>query len=64
MTSELRSDRETAVRIILDLRGDHEFGNKSPSLNTVLYGPEHNPGPVRDGQQAGTAERAIWVLPK
>ena len=38
MSSELQADRERACNIVLQMRGEKEFGYKSPDINKITYG--------------------------
>ena len=46
LSSELQSERKRAIQIILQIRGEDEFGNDSPRLNNITYGPRASRKPV------------------
>ena len=52
------------VFIIIDIRDGAEFGNKSPTLNTLLYGPEYDPAPVRKPVVDLDATSVLHLIPR
>ena len=51
LSSDQRSDREAAVNIILQIRGNDEFGSKSTKINSVCYSQDYDPEARMKGEK-------------